>query len=134
MASRLVCAVVATLASARSTPLLQRTIKEQAPPAFARRSGANIRANMCSLFTRFLRVSFWCWLPVFVGMLLFTVAVALGHGMADFSRANTWVAFVQSAFFSALWSLPPALVLAVLVSVALYRRSGGGSVHSAREM
>jgi hypothetical protein len=89
---------------------------------------------MPSLAARFLRIMFWCWLPVFAGMLLFTVAVALGHGMADFSRANTWLAFIQSVFFSALWSLPPALVLAVLISAVLYRRSGGGTVRSASEM
>jgi chromate transport protein ChrA len=95
------------------------------PACFARLQPpliSNVRAHVSSLAARFIRIAFWCWLAVFVALLVFTVLWALSHGMVDFSRSNTWLAFAQSAFFSALWAVPLALFLAVLILWALFLR------------
>ena len=78
---------------------------------------------MRALLSRFLRIAFWCWLPVFVCFCVASVAFAIHGEVVSFQSHNTWLAFAYGTLFAGVLAIPPALFFAALISAAVFRRS-----------
>jgi hypothetical protein len=82
---------------------------------------------MPALLSKFLRVFFWCWLPVYALIILIMLALAIRGEMVDFTSLNTWAAFGMAAVFASLWALLPAFFFAALFSAVIFWRTSAAS-------
>jgi hypothetical protein len=82
---------------------------------------------MPARLSKFLKVFFWCWLPVFALTILIMLALAVRGEMVDFTSLNTWAAIGMAAVFASLWALLPALFFAAMFSAVIFWRTSAAS-------
>ena len=78
---------------------------------------------MRNLLRRFLRIAFWCWLPVFVCFGVASLAFAIHGETVSFQSYGIWLAFVYGTLFAGALAIPPALFFAALISAAVSKPS-----------
>ena len=73
------------------------------------------------------RLFAWCWLALTVALWCGLVYLALQEGVANARLADALFALVAGVFFTAIWTVLPAALLALLIWAALVakeRRQG----------
>lgn len=87
---------------------------------------------MGKVVAKFLRILFWCWLPMALGAFAFIVAIGFRGEPTTWQSWNTWAALLYAFALSAAIAILPALLLTLLLTVAWWWRGVGRIIAATR--